>query len=81
MGLHNCNSGDKSPHMNAKFLAAKMAERGMGVAELARALDMTPSYVRMMLAGLKPARHTLRLISLVLQCDVADLIQAERVAV
>lgn len=60
--------------MNTKFLEQKLAERGMTPADLASKVGLSVSYTKLMLRGLTPARHTLRLLALVLGCDVRELL-------
>jgi transcriptional regulator with XRE-family HTH domain len=59
--------------MNAAFLRMKMAERGLDAKALAEKLDLSESYVKLMTRGLAPARHTIRLLALVLDCSVVEL--------
>lgn len=59
--------------MNTRFLNAKLASQGLTPEQLADKLGLSASYTRLICKGLTPARHTTRLIALVLQCSVEEL--------
>lgn len=60
--------------MNGKALARKMVEHGLTVEALAAAIRRSPSYVRMILNGLRPSPATLLTMTLVLQCSEDELL-------
>lgn len=59
--------------MNTELLFKKLAERGLTIPALAEKLGLSASYTRLIFRGLKPAKHTARLIALVLGCEIFDL--------
>lgn len=63
--------------MNAIQLRKKMAERGLDAKQLAEKVGLSESYIKLITRGLSPARHTIRLLALVLECSVADLMREE----
>jgi len=45
----------------------------MSPEELAAKIGLSVSYIKLVLRGLTPARHTLRHMALILDCEVRDL--------
>lgn len=60
--------------MNTRLLERKLTAQGMTPEELAAKIGLSVSYIKLVLRGLTPARHTLRHMALILNCDVRDLL-------
>ena len=59
--------------MNTRLLERRLAAQGMSPEELAAKIGLSVSYIKLVLRGLTPARHTLRHMALILDCEVRDL--------
>jgi hypothetical protein len=60
--------------MNTRLLERRLAAQGMSPEELAAKIGLSVSYIKLVLRGLTPARHTLRHMALILDCEVRDLL-------
>lgn len=66
--------------MNTVVLRMKMDERGLDAKHLAEKVGLSESYVKLITRGLPPARHTLKLIAMVLECSTDELTRHENTA-